>query len=368
MNRFVMKKTHSPPPPSPRTAALAKPARTNDAARVALPALESTKKQTQPCSLRATGHAPGATARETSRSWASVATTSIWSRHPTYKMVNLPSVDLPRTQMRLPCRTLTLEMPRTILSYPDSTRPATTAATRALADKVGPSLRLDPHTGAPERQPPSIATLGIAPDSSPQSAVASFTVAQAALQQGALLSSSNLPPHVIIPGVGCWTNMYIPSAALANLTAILSHVRTTYEDLQIQITSLPYDSHDLDPSAAVRVARRINREAASLRRRIPTTTVPIPLRTALSEALSAHATAVKTSLPCSAHCGCALSMVALLYPPFPSHRTPIPYPPASPHAPIPTLTSVLNRQLREAPQFPGLIISIQPTAGLHDAD
>ena len=86
-------------------------------------------------------------------------------------------------------------------------------------------------------------------------------------------------------------------------------VRTTYEDLQIQTTSLPHAALDLDPSAAAGVTRRITREATSLLRRTTATTVPIPLRIALSDALSAHATAINICLPRSAHGGTALPSI-----------------------------------------------------------
>lgn len=241
------------------------------------------------------------TATGQNRSWVSIAATGIKSSRPTVHMKEFQSIQLPHVKTSSHHPVLTLAKARSLLSSPESALPAELAAARTLVNTVGPPIRLGPHTGAPERAPPSISSLTIAPDSSPMKAFTSFTAVQNALRQGALRSLCSLPPHVILPGVGRWMYLYFPAAAVSNLSSILPQFKSTYEDMQICTTPLPKAARELDQSAAKGVARRLIREAEFLRRRNTATSLSIPLRIAISDALKTHATAIIAALQSSAH-------------------------------------------------------------------
>ena len=191
---------------------------------------------------------------------------------------------------------LTLAAAQALVSDPGSAPPADVAAARTRLRTVRDPVRLDPTTGAPVAPPPAITALAIAPTSSPAAAFATFKVTQNALRLGARLAQATLPPHVIIPGVGRWTYIYLPAVDNHALTRLLAHTRLVYEDFQVLTDRLVDIAKNLAPSPASDLVRRLSLESHRLMRRSTATSISLRLRTALSEAPKMSARTVYAAL------------------------------------------------------------------------
>ena len=204
----------------------------------------------------------------------------------------LPTVPNPSTYP-----VLTFQAAKALLASPTHQNTASVIAARALLRDIGTPLPLNPTTGNPDPPAPAVSSFAFAPSCDTKESFNIFQAAQNALCHAFALSTLPLPPHVLIPGVGRWTYVYMPATSLQRVLHILSFVRLTFTELCTQVSPLSTESvSNLPASAAGGVARRLTNEAHRLLRRSTSTRVPSSVRNALAGALLDHAQTLKKLL------------------------------------------------------------------------
>lgn len=195
--------------------------------------------------------------RSQDHSWAAVAAGRRGTESAsTFTFTPPASVAIPSLPATSPNNAISAELQAARLSSETVTNPAI----RSILSSIGPLRPLDPRTG--NLQPPlELFAIGVSPTSTPTDTFQDPSALHSLLRLSSQSAGKNLPPDVIIPGLGRWTYIYYPTSATDSLLQILAHARLLLPTLSTTETRLIYMAKKLNRSAALGVSLRLRRES-----------------------------------------------------------------------------------------------------------